>query len=49
MTQQEAVNVLSQVLAQTKATPQEHQMLQEALRTLDPKIKPQPKVEAKAE
>jgi hypothetical protein len=39
MTAQEAIQVLAQVVSQTRATPQEHQMLQEALRTLAPKEK----------
>jgi hypothetical protein len=44
MTAQEAINIFGQLVQQTKATPQEHQMLQEALRTLAPKPK-EPKAE----
>jgi antitoxin component of RelBE/YafQ-DinJ toxin-antitoxin module len=37
MTQDEAIRLLAQVVAQTRALPQEHQLLQEALKTLAPK------------
>lgn len=40
MTAQEAINLLAQVVAQTRATAQEHNLMAEALRTLAPKQEP---------
>ena len=40
MTAQEAINILTQVAAQSRATLQEHQLIQEALNVLTPKEQP---------
>jgi hypothetical protein len=40
MTAQEAINILTQVAAQSRATLQEHQIIQQALETLKPKEQP---------
>lgn len=40
MTPEQAINILSQVVAQTRALPQEVDAMREALKTLAPKEQP---------
>jgi antitoxin component of RelBE/YafQ-DinJ toxin-antitoxin module len=40
VTEQEALNVLAQVVANTRALPQEVDIMREALKTLAPKAEP---------
>lgn len=49
MTPEQAINLLAQVVAQTRALPSEVDAMRQALQVLRPKPEPKPAVEPKAE